>query len=190
VLQQIKPDVRPIALMNLLVYLIVVAVIDLFLFLFYAPINALLSNFGITLPLVILVLDLFIIFVALLRVTRLYWYKRFHTYIISDDSLTLISGVISKREFRIPYNNISTVEVITPFSLRVFGLGLIQIETNDRNRHFLHFIKDPKNVADSILSYVSAQVKQTKDMAETLRRIEEELRKENKESSNTSNNSL
>lgn len=178
VLQQIKPDVRPVAFLNLLVYLVFVAVFDIFALIFYNPINRFFQNFSVTFWLALLVFDFLVILVGMLRFVRLYWYRRFHTYVISDDSLNLLSGVLSKKEFRIPYNNISAVEVILPFSLRIFNLGVLRVETNDRNRYFLHFIRNPKAVADLILGQVRAEEKQTKDMAETLRRIEDELKKE------------
>lgn len=176
-LQEIKPDVRPVALLNLLVYVVFMAVVDIFALIFYNPIGTFLQNFSVNFWLALFVFDLLVILVGAFRVARLYWYRRFHTYVISEDSLNLISGVLSKKEFRIPYNNISAVEVILPFSLRIFNLGVLRVETNDRNRYFLHFIRNPKAVVDLILQQVRAEEKQTKDMAETLRRIEDELKK-------------
>lgn len=100
-------------------------------------------------PVAILVLILGTAFFAF-ETAKAYWTYLTQRYAIGEDHVRIQRGWASKTSETIPSQNIAEVRAVMPLFLRMLGVGLVVIDTNDGNRHVLNNVKDPEGLAKTI----------------------------------------
>ena len=142
-----EEEYRPVIIEVLEAYLIAFALLYAavyVLFVFLLPFPA-----SVTGPLTWLVALLIGIFFAL-RALSAFWVRLTQLYAVGDGYLRIQRGWVSKTSAQVPFRNIAEVKAVLPLLLRVFGVGLIVISTNDGYRHVLYNLKDPGGIAERV----------------------------------------
>lgn len=77
-------------------------------------------------------------------------------YELTEERLLIYSGFLSQRREGVELYRVNDYEVVSPFYLRIFGLGNINIFSTDvkTSNSTLLALKEPDKVADSIRSTV------------------------------------
>lgn len=78
------------------------------------------------------------------------WVHLTERYTIGDGYVRIRRGWASKTSGVIPTRNIAEARAVMPLLLRMLGVGLVVIETNDGSRHVMHNIKYPERIAYGI----------------------------------------
>jgi Bacterial PH domain len=137
-----RPVVKPIFLLNLIGYALVVSVVGLLLlalnppqFLFYP----LLGSVGLLAG-----------FFLALKTAWAYWRHVTESYSLDGDALVIRRGWAIRTQGRILLRNVAEARAVVPIGLKLFGVGSIVVSTNDGREHVLHNTKDPEGIAEKI----------------------------------------
>ncbi len=71
-------------------------------------------------------------------------------YNIGDGQVIVKRGFFTRTGAAIPLRNIAEVQAVLPFPLRLLGVGVIRVSTNDGAVHLLHNVRRPVDFAESV----------------------------------------
>lgn len=112
------------------------------------------------------------IILVLIAFVLYYEIKRHYTvYKIDNNGIEIISGIINKKEAKVPYRNIQNIFVEKHLVDRLVNIGTVYIETasatkEEKDRIELYGIEEPTLFADKIGEKISALSKEKADNKE------------------------
>jgi membrane protein YdbS with pleckstrin-like domain len=137
-----RPVIKPVLLVNLGVYAVLVGLAALLL-------PALGLPPFLSYPLLGVAALLVGVLVAL-RTALAYWRHVTESYLVDADALVIRRGWAVRTEGRVLLGNVAEATAVVPLGLRPFGVGSVVVSTNDGYVHVLRNVEGPNGLAEKI----------------------------------------